>query len=118
MHARLLTFSQLRDVDRALVFLHETALSGPEEAVRVPRRLGGVDRKGSVTTVLSLWANESALESSYRPLLDAREQAIALSGASLNVEHFEQVSELVAQAAGRRQLGDVDPFPRRARFPE
>ena len=27
MHARLLTFSQLHDVDRAVVFLHETALS-------------------------------------------------------------------------------------------
>src|ERR1700683_726575 len=100
MHARLLAFSQLHDVDRAVVFLHETALSVLKKQFGFRGVSVGVDRKGSVVAMLSLWANESAIESSYRPLLEAREQALALSGASLNVEHFEQVSELVARPPG------------------
>jgi hypothetical protein len=102
MHARLLTFSQMRDVDRAVAFLHEGALPVLKKQFGFRGVSAGVDRKGRVLTVLSLWANESALESSYRPLLDAREEALGLSGASLAVEHFEQVSELVARppAAG------------------
>jgi hypothetical protein len=102
MHARVLTFSRLHDVDQAVVFLHKSALPVLKEQFGFRGVSAGADRKEGVMMMLSLWANESALESSNRPLVEAREQALALSGASLIVEHFEQVSESLARppAAG------------------
>ena len=102
MHARVLTFSRLHDVDQAVVFLHESALPVLKTQLGFRGVSAGADRKGRVMMMLSLWADESTLASSNRPLIEAREQALALSGASLIVEHFEQVSESLARppAAG------------------
>lgn len=102
MHARVVTFSRLHDVDQAVGFLHESAMPVLKEQFGFCGVSAGADRKEGVMIMLSLWANESALESSNFPLIETREQALARTGASLIVEDFEQVSESLSRppAAG------------------
>ncbi len=97
MHARLLTFAGIGEVDRALAFLRDSALPVLRDQFGFRGVSASSDRRNHIVSMLSLWANESALESSNRPLARARDEAVALSGGTVTVEHFEQVSESVAR---------------------
>jgi hypothetical protein len=98
--ARLLTFRGVTDAEEAVAFLRETTLPVLKQQFGFRGVSASVDRTNDVLTLLSLWANESALESSNRPLVETREKATALTGATVSVEHFEQVAEALAKTPG------------------
>ena len=117
MHARLLTFTGNDRIDEVLVPVggHAWPSCGRNrDSVGVA---AGVDRKAKMATILTLWTSEAALSASDAAMLERREAAMVRSGATMQVEQFEQVSETFAKAPHARERPHVDPASRGADRP-
>lgn len=97
MHARLLTFTGNDRIDDVLVLWEATVVILRAQA-GFRGVAAGIDHKAKTATILSLWTSEAALIASDAALLERREAAMVRSGATMQVEQFEQVSETVAKA--------------------
>jgi len=97
VHARLLTFTGNDRIDDVLFLWEATVvILRAQEGFRGVA--AGIDRKAQTATILSLWASEADLVASDAALLERREAAMVRSGATMQVEQFEQVSEVSAKA--------------------
>jgi len=98
MHARLLTFTGNDRIDNVLVMWEATVVVLRTQA-GFRGVAAGIDRKANTATILSLWTSEATLLASDAALLERREAAMVRSGATMQVEQFEQVSEAFAKTA-------------------
>jgi hypothetical protein len=97
VHARLLTFTGNDRIDDVL-FLWEATVVILRAQAGFCGVAAGIDRKAKTATILSLWASEEDLVASDAAMLERREAAMVRSGATMQVEQFEQVSEVIAKA--------------------
>lgn len=90
MHARVLTFTGVTDIDAAIKFLRETALP----VVQSQRGYKGIsvsaDRAGGVVGVLSMWESEADRDASESALGKTRQEAQGQFATGLTVETFEE----------------------------
>ena len=97
VHARLLTFTGNDRIDDVLFLWEATVvILRAQEGFRGVA--AGIDRKAKTATILSLWASEADLIASDAAMLERREAAMVRSGATMQVEQFEQVSQTIAKA--------------------
>jgi hypothetical protein len=96
VYARLLTFTGNDRIEDVLVLWEATlAVLRAQEGFRGVAV--GIDRKAKTATALSLWTSEATLIASDAAMLVLREAAMVRSGATMQVEQFEQVSETIAK---------------------
>ena len=97
VHARLLTFTGNDRIDDVLFLWEATVvILRAQEGFRGVA--AGIDRKAKTATILSLWESEADLIASDAAMLERREAAMVRSGATMQVEQFEQVSQAIAKA--------------------
>jgi hypothetical protein len=97
VYARLLTFTGSDLIDEAIAFLRVTTLPVLRRQKGFVGVSAGCDRAAKLVTILSVWTSEAALLASDAAMLETREAAMVRSGATMQVEHFEQVSEAFAK---------------------
>jgi heme-degrading monooxygenase HmoA len=104
MYARVLTFSGVSDIDAAVKFMQDTAVS----IVRSQRGYQGLslsaDRSGGILGALSLWETEADRDASDSALAKTRDEARGSFGAQLTVETFE---ELVVEVSRPPTVGSA-----------
>jgi hypothetical protein len=97
VHARLLTFTGNDRIDDVLFLWEATVvILRAQEGFRGVA--AGIDRLAKTATILSLWESEADLVASDAAMVERREAAMVRSGATMQVEQFEQVSQTVAKA--------------------
>ncbi len=97
MFARLLTFTGTKDILKALDFLREQSLPVLKGQSGFRGVSAACDRADNIMTILSLWDTETDLTASDAAMLATREDAMVRGNSTMQVEHFEQVSEAFAK---------------------
>lgn len=97
MYARVITLTGVNDIDAAVGFLQQDALS----VVRAQRGYKGMsasaDRSAGVLGILSLWESEADREASDGALAKTREEARGQFGDNMTVETFEERAVEIAR---------------------
>ncbi len=100
MHARVMTFDGVTNIDDGVVFVREKALP----VVREQQGYGGLtvsaDRSGAVFGILSLWESGADRAASEQSLNAVRQEGLSVIGGKLTIENFEEVL---------MEVGDMPP---------
>jgi heme-degrading monooxygenase HmoA len=90
MHARVLTFTGVTDIDAAITFMRETALPIVQAQRGYKGMTASADREGGVLGILSMWESEADRDASESALGKTRQEAQGQFATGLTVETFEE----------------------------
>jgi heme-degrading monooxygenase HmoA len=98
MYARLNTLTGVQDIDAAVAFLQEAALSVTQQQRGYGGLSAAADRESGLLAILTLWETAADREASNSALSKIREEARSQLASGLTVELFEQRVAQIGQA--------------------
>jgi heme-degrading monooxygenase HmoA len=91
MFARVVNFTDVKDIDAGITFFQEKALPLLRQQQGFRGATASVDRSSGTLAVLSLWETADDREASFAALRGPREEAQGVMGGAATVGNYEQV---------------------------